>query len=239
MVNWLLDNGADVNARHPNNIVDACDYSRSYGGANVMVFASTLEAIELLCARGANTRYAFTQPTVASSHSQGYGDSTYELLTSDTQDGPIARCLVRHGAVVNTVYDPGEYDLDFGSYWKNVVVSGDITWAAELLAKYGANADWPSECDCDFDLSYGRYEDGDQGDDFSTVLIIAIRKQDLPMVRLLLEHGADPNKATPNFAEDSDEEDQGNPKETPLLAALKTGNAPIIELLMSKGAKGD
>ena len=238
MVNWLLDNGADVNARQP-DVVDAGDYSRTYGGANVMVSASTLEAVKLLCTRGANTRYTFIQPTTASSFNEGCEDPTCELLTSDTQDGPIARCLVRHGAVVNTIYDPGMYELDFGSYWKNVVVSGDITWAAELLAKYGANADWPSKCGCDFECDYGRYEDGDQGDDFSTVLIIAVRKQDLPMVRLLLEHGADANKATPNFAEDSDEEDEDKPEETPLSVALETGNAPIIELLKSKGAKGE
>jgi len=108
-----------------------------------------------------------------------------------------------------------------------------VAWAAELLTKYGANADWQSECDSDFDRSY-RYEEGDQGDDFSTVLMVAVRKQDLPMVLLLLEHGADASKAKPSFAHYPDEEDK--PEETPLSVALETGNAPIIELLKSKGA---
>ena len=283
MVNWLLDNGADVNACQPDGIVGSEDYTAyEYGGATVLVFASTLEAVELLCARGANTRYTWSQPTVASAHSPGEGcDPKYELLTSDTQDGPIARCLVRHGAVVNTIYDPGEYGINdgsssqdsgddqmdeaaaltaaraapgqrfgFGSYWKNVVMSGDITWAAELLAKYSANADWPSKCDCDFDVEEGsRYSDGleerDHGDDYSTVLMVAIRRQDLPMVRLLLDHGAGVNKAKPNFANDEDESEDENdendenddePKTLPLSVALETGNETIIELLKSKGA---
>ena len=144
---------------------------------------------------------------------------------------------------------PGQR-FGFGSYWKNVVMSGDITWAAELLAKYGANADWPSKCDCDFDVEEGsRYSDGleerDHGDDYSTVLMVAIRRQDLPMVRLLLDHGAGVNKAKPNFANDEDESEDENdendenddePKTLPLSVALETGNETIIELLKSKGA---
>ena len=152
----------------------------------MMVFASTLEAVEMLCARGADTHYAFTQETTGSAYSRGEGDPKYELLTSDTQDGPIARCLVRHGTVVNTVYDPGVYGIDFGSYWKNVVMSGGITWAAELLAKYGANADWPSKCDYDVESPFIMFNGVDDGRlerwnalDFSTVLMVAIRKQDL------------------------------------------------------------
>ena len=76
-------------------------------------------------------------------------------------------------------------------------------------------------------------EEGDRGDDFSTVLIIAVRKQDLSMVRLLLEHGADANKAMPTFAGDHDRNQDGKPVELPLSVALETGNAPIIELLKS------
>ena len=215
MVNWMLDSGANVTASQPTGIVfaDGCDY----GGASVLVFAKTAAAVELLCARGADAGCV-------------YGPVRYEngppdvgILTSDTQDGPIARCLVLHGANVNAIYGPG--DISFGSYWKNVVASGDVAWAAELLIKYGANADWPSERDF---LECER----DDGSDLSTALKVSIRKQDLPMVRLLLNNGADVNKVQPKFADDQGDK----PGELPLSVALETGNAAIIELLKSKGA---
>ena len=73
-------------------------------------------------------------------------------------------------------------------------------------------------------------------DDFSTVLMIAARKQDLPMVRMLLEHGADANKSDQHefLLESGVLKDK--PKKTPLSVALEIGNAAIIELLKSKGA---
>eukprot|EP01050_Picozoa_sp_SAG11_P026202 SAG11_NODE_6190_length_1368_cov_1.386919_1_plen_127_part_00 len=86
--------------------------------------------------------------------------------------------------------------------------------------------------DCDFYGSGLEYDEG--GDDFSTVLMLAICKEDVPMVRLLLEHGANVHKARPNFKESNnsdDEDSDGEQKETPLLVAQKTGNAAIIELL--------
>jgi ankyrin repeat protein len=83
------------------------------------------------------------------------------------------------------------------------------------------------------------------------VLIIAVRKQDLSMVRLLLQHGANVNKAEVVFGkgnsdEDEDDhylfeplEDSGKLDTTPLSVALETKNVAIIELIRSKGAKGE
>ena len=103
------------------------------------------------------------------------------------------------------------------------------------MTTYGANVDWPSEDDLCFEYEEEKHSDND----FSTVLMLAIRKQDLPMVRLLLDHGADANKATPKFAggedESGDENDDEKPGELPLSVAFKTGNEAIIELLKSKG----
>ena len=209
-------------------------------------------AVELLCARGANPNCTFIPARrdlkarfLREGDMQSMAQRNY--VTAYTDDDPIARCLVRHGADVNAIYRPdGDYDpaSKFGSYWKNVVEAGDVAWAAELLAKYNANADWPSdsnihegsrEDDCYGFQNY--YADGDRGDDFSTVLIVAVRKQDLPMVRLLLDHGADVNKAKPKFTDGAAAFEVDQSGELPLSVALKTGNAPIIELLQSKGAK--
>ena len=230
MVNWMLDNGADITLKQPEGIVSGDGFD--YGGANVLVSATTVEAVELLCARGADVDCTWTP-----AHYEPQ-ESERGLITSD---GPIARCFARHGINVNAIYDPGQQNLK-DAYWKTVVESDDVAWAAELLTKYGANVDWPSEHDL-----YFEYEEEHSGwcFDFSTVLMVAIRKQDLPMVRLLLEHGADVNKTKPNFADgDSDEEDEDEtdnqdekPSELPLSVALETGNEAIIELLKAKGAK--
>ena len=69
------------------------------------VGATTLEAVELLCARGADTSCTYT-PAEYEEHC-----TERRLLAADTQDGPIARCLVRHGADVNAIYEPVEYML--------------------------------------------------------------------------------------------------------------------------------
>ena len=70
-------------------------------------------------------------------------DAQRGLIDANTRGGPIARCLVCHGADVNAIYASRSWSEQFGSYWMNVVESGDIAWAAELLTKYGANANRP------------------------------------------------------------------------------------------------
>jgi ankyrin repeat protein len=126
----------------------------------------------------------------------------------------------------------------------NVVGSGDVAWAAELLTKYGANANWPLKGNVRYeDVSMNDLDEFPDVDLLSTVLAVVVRKQNLPMARLLLEHGADVNEATSldlsvNKEED-DEDDEDETEETPLSVALETGNVAIIELLKSKGAKSE
>ena len=118
-----------------------------------------------------------------------------------------------------------------------------------MLTKFGANADWPCKVDLDEDDLEEHAEECKYP--VSTVLIIAVRKQDLSMVRLLLQHGANVNKAEVVFGkgnsdEDEDDhylfeplEDSGKLDTTPLSVALETKNVAIIELIRSKGAKGE
>jgi ankyrin repeat protein len=230
VVSWLLDHGANVNATQPKIDPGADDGNiQRYGGANVLCFAKTPEAVELLCARGADVDCMWA-PGPYGTHASDPVATDRGLLTSKSRDGPVARCLVRHGADVNAIYESG----DFGSYWMNVVQSGDAAWAAELLAKYGANANWPLKRDV------RGQEDEFEEVDMSTVLAVAVRKQNLPMARLLLEHGADVNKTKSldnlGYEVGCDENEE---VKTLLSMALETGNAAIIELLKSKGAKGE
>ena len=80
-----------------------------------------------------------------------------------------------------------------------MVESGDVAWAGELLAKFCANVDWPSQDDLRVRMTLsGSMTDLDRSWDTSTVLAIASEEEDLPMVRLLLAHGADVNKVKSN-----------------------------------------
>ena len=105
----------------------------------------------------------------------------------------IQRAFVRHGGNVNLAdypcFDDGqgtgtEYKRENPptSYWPTVVASGDIEWAFELLTCYAADPNWPRSIDGEHDIGLG-----------ATVLMIAILKQNVDMVKLLIKNGADVN----------------------------------------------
>jgi hypothetical protein len=60
-----------------------------------------------------------------------------------------------------------------------------------------------------------------------TPLLYASRRGDVELCRLLLDHGADPNAATPSL------------RMTPLHRAASTGNAAVVALLLAHGARAD
>jgi ankyrin repeat protein len=273
--NWLLDVGVDVNSRQP-YLTNSRQHEEQgeFGGMNVLVLANTLEAVEMLCARGADADCTYALPRFPETCNKC---TARGIVAADTSDGAIARCLVRHGANVNVIFAPDtaqekdatggikislneasicdeeltfDSELGFGSYWKTVVASGDVVWAADLLRTYGANANWPVRTNeetlyknqekaaelHEHAADYYSQQEVGCDDDFSTVLIIAARMENLPMVRLLLEQGADVNEARPDFAAVDAGCDDNKLAETPLSVALGTGNAHVIELLKSKGA---
>ena len=75
----------DVNASQPSDI--GFNDGDEYGGGYVLVSASSLdslEAVEQLCARGANVYCSFKLV-----QSGGYRATWRGLITADTQDGPV------------------------------------------------------------------------------------------------------------------------------------------------------
>jgi len=103
----------------------------------------------------------------------------------------ITRYMVRHGADVHAVGSDGETAQNGGerpcnaAYLPAVFGSGDTVWAAEVLELYGGTADsklTAAAADCPAGLGYG-----------ATFLQQAVLAQDVPMVKLLLEHGAQVN----------------------------------------------
>jgi ankyrin repeat protein len=112
-----------------------------------------------------------------------------EILKNDA----VSRLLVEHGADVNEIAERNNgcqgSDTRICSYWRSVVESGDVAWAERLLKEYDACARWP---EFHIDLNKIRYVDCHPGFR-ETVLMTAVHRRDLPMVQLLLAHGANPN----------------------------------------------
>lgn len=257
MINWLCDVGCDINGSLD---AAACCGAQGGGGFTALWFASAKGKL-LLCARGANVNVYCRE--------DGYEDTRprRSVLLSDSVavGGTVAESLVQHGADVNAIEAPGE-DSDCGpkwgelnSYWPRVVCSGDIVTAAKLLDKHQADVNWPQSIRASAgrgtnpetdeivrDLMLGR-----------TVLMMAIQKEHVAMVELLLEHGADVNltefvDARLEFVEFALEDGQDaefaedyfdasgevieNKKATPLSVALGTRNAAIIKMLQARGA---
>jgi len=110
--------------------------------------------------------------------------------------------LLERGAAVNRRNDEGLSAL-------HVAVLGHHVGIIELLIAHGADVNV-------------------KDDHRQTPLHVAVQTEDeeqtLPIVRTLLEHGADPNSATP---------DEGV---TPVHIAIDSGNSAILQTLLEAGA---
>ena len=76
------------------------------------------------------------------------------------------------------------------SYWPKVVASGDVAWARELLARHGADANWPLKTDAARRIKAHSFFDKFGFALGATVLMMAVLRQDAAMVELLVDHGA-------------------------------------------------
>jgi hypothetical protein len=242
MIEWLCAVGCNVSGSIQASFADG------YGGGGFtpLFFASSIEAMSLLCARGADVN--------AHCREDEYETRLVEesVLQSVKHGGVEAALLIQHGANVNDVGGVngwGEGSLT--SYWPRVVCSGDVSRAAKFLEKHKADANWPQSVLLQSDnpdissiterVWLGR-----------TVLMMAIQKENVAMVELLLKHDADVNLAEfiyPAEIEFDDLDDAGqryfdsdgvkvidSKKATPLSVALGTENATIIEMLRARGA---
>ena len=194
MMTWLIGVGCDVNSAVPQH--EHGDYGSTFGGATALVFATTPSAIKLLLSCGAKTTDGSWGKSILYRTRNYFGNVTcFTILASHltlrrgSDRDIIARALVRHGANVNEASYPCERDGQGWrngssasddppvSYWPSVVASGDVAWAKELIEKYNANINWPM----------GAAFEGKVTGLGATVLQIAIMKENVKMVKMLLE----------------------------------------------------
>ena len=192
MMNWLLDVGCDIISAQPDEYVYAD--GNPFGGMTALAFALSLDAVVLLLSRGADTKESYTPPQYEEQFlDRSIFSATTVLLAASPELDAIQRAFVRHGGNVNLAdypcFDSGHYtstdyqrDNTPTSYWPKVVASGDIEWAFELLTCHAADPNWPRSIDGEHDIGLG-----------ATVLMIAILKQNVDMVKLLIKNGADVN----------------------------------------------
>jgi ankyrin repeat protein len=207
IVRMLIDAGATIDLMRP-SLVYGDGYG--YGGhtaLHIAVCEGDFEKVKALVKAGADVDIRID------GHS-GYEDipcpehTPLLLAVSEAEFNPkhtakfsaIAKFLVESGADVNAAAcansgGQGE-DTSLRCYWFDVIASGDVKFAVELMEKYDADPNWPK---CfkgwnghDFGMSHGDCNDFKGAGE--TVLIVAIERNDYAMVEALLQHGADPKQ---------------------------------------------
>lgn len=204
MMNWLLDVGCQINSAQP-SLMYGDGYS--FGYMTALAFASSAETVMLLLSRGADATVEYVPPQYEDGFNYRSILSSFIVLLAGSPDlVAIQRAMVQHGADVNVAdypcFDDGQdtgryYCLEnpATSYWPNVVASGDIEWATELLTSYGADPNWPRSIDtCNQEDSIFNSARTHIGLG-ATVLMIAILRENVDMVNLLIEKGANVNLA--------------------------------------------
>lgn len=230
-VRLLVERGAEVNARSGLGDTALMLAARPWNGH---------QAVELLLGRGADAKAT-----------NNWG-ATALMAAAASGDEKSVRLLLKHGADVNA--QPG---VDHGSF----ILGGGrsaLMWAAyrgdlaimKLLIDAGANvngegflgtplvqAAW-SDQTAAARLLIDRGAKVDQvghGIDYSALHWAASSEENSPgLVKLLLEHGANPNLGGGEHVDAFMEVTQ-----TPLLLARKRGDTPILSALLAAGATNE
>ena len=144
-MNWLLDVGADADDCHIDQMaVWYTSTTITVGRLRCTAHPARWWSSCLHVEREPLRKYVPVSKNASCQHGLGNLSQVDAFHSGRAQSQAVA--LLRHGANMHIIYEPSA-TLPFTSYWKTVVESGDMAWATELLAKYGANWDWPSRRD--------------------------------------------------------------------------------------------
>jgi hypothetical protein len=283
---WLLDvAGVDVNLHQA--VWNGAFNQGHCGGFNALwnwSIMSNLQKMQMLLSRGVDPNQACKVSLSTSDHCV-VARETY-LLLHDLIGVQQQKLLIRYGADPNVFLvsvgnheHPGEDPTHVRkAYWPNLINhtlkihqygemfrqkngSLDLEWCEELLAKHGANPNWP--------IGVTPNEEGESPNGL-TVLLRAVLDNNLEVATLLLKNGADANMyEKPGGPTDNDlygnlyyynnawRDDcschhvdlqsygchcgafETRLYHCPLSAALKKGNKEMILLLKFHGATSD
>jgi ankyrin repeat protein len=199
----------------------------AYGGITPLMCAlNHINAVKLIISMGGDIDSQATG--MPGNENISFPKHTALLLSSNDE---VSKYLVRSGANVNyaAAFTNGYQKDDnkcINCYWLYVVGSGNIEWASDLLDNYQADPNWPktlcegSQFNSNMHNQVGiNFEESFYGLG-QTVLMMAVSNNDYNMVKLLLEHGADPNLK--EFVVKNDDDNEFNDYEcaTPLSIAI-------------------
>jgi hypothetical protein len=190
VIDWLIDHGANPDHGMP-HVSDNDNFDCPV--VSPLLKVESAEAARALLHRGADANFLY------GGIEQRGGDYIHRLkgyhpllYVSPVGGGRhVLDVLMRFADVNYAVYDYEEHYSQptvVRCYWAQVVASGDLDRARACLEFGGADPNWPhikpQGMGTLTSVPFRPY---------TTVLLIAICRADLPMVTCLLEHGADPN----------------------------------------------
>eukprot|EP01047_Picozoa_sp_COSAG01_P009418 COSAG01_NODE_386_length_17742_cov_25.176654_7_plen_707_part_00 len=195
MIAWLLEAGCDVDA-FP--VFEESEWG-DVNGSPALIAAleiGDIGNVRCLLEYGADVN-AYGTP-LSGCCDAGHSLPRPALPIATGRGEGMARLLVQHGADINAIQFPvgfigSQYNHSGRPfcYWALAVQSGDVVWTEQLLTKYHADPNWPAGRT----PGAGTHHEEQSFPLGGTVLMLAILRQDVAMVELLLSHGADPNQA--------------------------------------------
>lgn len=210
IVKLLIDNGMNVNEQYEKN-----DSTTSTALIEASTVKGNKKVVEILLSAGADVNAVET-----------YLNKTALMMAIEYGDNDTAKLLIKSKSNVNHIDNESNTPIDIASKMGNtdivnLLIKNDAPNDLTRAIKYGVTDKVESLLTASIDINAI-----DQNGD--TVLTLAIKENNINLVKLILDKGADVNLI-------SDINDY-NFKYSPLMIASQNGNKEMVKLLIENGA---